>query len=153
VQALDDFIRGLPKTELHMHLEGSIEPEMMLTLAARNGIQLAWDDPDRLRAAYNFDNLRSFLDIYFAGCRVLVQERDFYDITRAYLKRAVEDGVWHCELFIGPQSFTERGVAIGSLMGGVLAAIDGTAASFGVSAPCEYFSGLSLTWGNAWPGF
>lgn len=124
----ETFIRGLPKTELHMHLEGSIEPELMLALASRNGVELAWDDPDRLRAAYDFDGLQSFLDLYFAGCRVLVQERDFFDVTQAYLERAVQDGVVHAELFIGPQSFTERGVPIAALMGGVLAAIDAATA-------------------------
>jgi adenosine deaminase len=131
---IDDFIRGLPKTDLHMHLEGSIEPELMLRLAERNGIALRWNNPGEMRAAYQFKDLQSFLDLYFEGCRVLVHERDFYDVTRAYLHRATADGVVHAELFIGPQSFTERGTPIAALMNGVLAAIDDAARDSGISA-------------------
>jgi len=118
------FIRGLPKADLHMHLEGSIEPQLMLDLAARNGIQLRWNTAEELRAAYRFTNLQSFLDLYYEGCKVLVTEQDFYDVARAYLRRAHQDGVIRAELFIGPQSFTERGVAIETLMSGVLQAMD-----------------------------
>ena len=78
---LSAFIRGLPKAELHMHLEGSIEPQLMLDLAARNGVKLRWDTAEELRAAYQFTNLQSFLDLYFEGCRVLLHEQDFYDVT------------------------------------------------------------------------
>ncbi len=131
---LDAFIRGLPKAELHMHLEGSIEPQLMLELAARNRLKLRWHTAEELRAAYEFTDLQSFLDLYFEGCRVLVQERDFYDVTRAYLRRANEDGVIRAELFIGPQSFTGRGVAIATLMRGVLSAIDDGAREHGLSA-------------------
>jgi adenine deaminase len=130
---LTAFIRGLPKAELHMHLEGSIEPELMLELAARNGMKLRWDTAHELRAAYQFSNLQSFLDLYFEGCRVLVQEQDFYDVTRAYLRRAHEDGVIRAELFLGPQSFTERGVGIGAVMNGVLRAIDDGVREHGIS--------------------
>jgi adenosine deaminase len=134
VSGIEDFIRGLPKTDLHMHLEGSIEPELMLLLAERNRISLRWDSPEAMRAAYQFEDLRSFLDLYFEGCRVLITERDFYDVTSAYLKRAVTDGVVRAELFIGPQSFTERGTATAALMNGVLAAIDDAERAFGISA-------------------
>ncbi|SMX55523.1 Adenosine deaminase (Adenosine aminohydrolase) [Bradyrhizobium sp. ORS 285] len=120
---LEPFIRSLPKTELHMHIEGSIEPEMMFALAERNGIDLKWDSPEALRAAYEFSDLKSFLDLYFEGCRVLVSERDFYDVTTAYLRRAVRDGVVRAELFLGPQSFTERGVPMASIMKGIFGAI------------------------------
>jgi adenosine deaminase len=130
----EQFIRGLPKTDLHMHLEGSIEPELLLHLAERNGIALRWDSPEAMRAAYRFDNLQSFLDLYFEGCRVLVEERDFYDITRAYLNHAVADGVVRAELFIGPQSFTERGVSIARMMDGVLTAIADATRESGISA-------------------
>jgi adenosine deaminase len=130
---IEDFIRGLPKTDLHMHLEGSIEPELLLRLAERNGIGLRWDNPESMRAAYQFEDLQSFLELYFAGCRVLVRERDFYDITRAYLNRAIEDGVIRAELFIGPQSFTERGIVIATLMHGVLAAIGDATRETGIS--------------------
>jgi adenine deaminase len=130
---LSAFIRGLPKAELHMHLEGSIEPELMLELAARNGMKLRWNTARELRAAYQFSNLRSFLDLYFEGCRVLVHEQDFHDVTRAYLSRAHEDGVIRAELFIGPQSFTERGIAIATVMDGVLRAMDDGAREHGIS--------------------
>ena len=120
---IEAFVRGLPKADLHMHLEGSIEPQLMLDLATRNGLRLRWDTAEALRAAYQFKNLQSFLDLYFEGCKVLVTEQDFYDVTRAYLRRAHEDGVIRSELFIGPQSFTERGVAIETLMSGVLRAM------------------------------
>jgi adenosine deaminase len=127
------FIRGLPKAELHMHLEGSIEPELMLELAARNGVKLRWDTARELRAAYQFTNLQSFLDLYFEGCRVLVNEQDFYDVTRSYLRRAHEDGVIRAELFMGPQSFTERGIDIATVMSGVLRAMDDGAREHAIS--------------------
>lgn len=134
VTDVEAFIRSLPKTDLHIHLEGSIEPDLMLRLADRNGIRLRWDSAEAMRAAYRFDDLQSFLDLYFEGCRVLVQERDFYDVTRAYLNRAVLDGVVRAEMFIGPQSFTDRGVGIAAVMDGVLAAIDDATQETGISA-------------------
>jgi len=124
IDNIETFVRGLPKADLHMHLEGSIEPQLMLDLAARNRLPLRWSTAESLRAAYRFTNLQSLLDLYFEGCKVLVTEQDFYDVTRAYLRRAHQDGVVRAELFIGPQSFTERGVAIASLMSGVLQAMD-----------------------------
>jgi adenine deaminase len=130
---IEVFVRGLPKADLHMHLEGSIEPQLMLDLATRNGLRLRWDSADALRAAYQFTNLQSFLDLYFQGCRVLVTEQDFYDVTRAYLRRAREDGVIRSELFLGPQSFTERGVVIEALMSGVLRAMDDATEEDGIS--------------------
>ena len=107
-----------------MHIEGSIEPQLMLDLAARNGLKLRWNTAEALRGAYRFQNLQSFLDLYFEGCKVLVTERDFHDVTRAYLRRAHEDGVIRAEMFIGPQSFTERGTPIEALMSGVLGAME-----------------------------
>ena len=130
---LESFVRGLPKTDLHMHLEGSIEPPLMLELAARNGLTLRWDTAEALRAAYRFQNLQSFLDLYFEGCKVLVTEQDFHDVTRAYLRRAREDGVIRAELFIGPQSFTERGTPIEALMSGVLGAMEEARRTQGMS--------------------
>jgi adenine deaminase len=129
----ETFIGGLPKADLHMHIEGSIEPQLMLDLAARNGIQLRWDTAEALRAAYRFTNLQSFLDLYFEGCKVLVAEQDFYDVARAYLRRAHQDGVVRAELFIGPQSFTGRGVAMETLMSGVLRAMDDARRDEGIS--------------------
>ena len=131
---LDAFIRGMPKAELHMHLEGSIEAELLLELAVRNGLRLRWDTPEALRAAYRFTNLQSFLDLYYEGCRVLVHERDFYDITRAYLRRAHADAVIHAEVFIAPQNFIERGVSVAAVMDGVLAAMRDAAGEHGISA-------------------
>jgi adenosine deaminase len=131
---LDAFIRGLPKAELHMHLEGSIEPQLMLDLAARNGLKLRWDTAAELHSAYQFTNLQSFLDLYFEGCRVLIHEQDFYDVTAAYLARAHEDGVTRAEIFFGPQSFTERGVSIATMMNGILHAIDDGARKYQISA-------------------
>ncbi|ABD89754.1 adenosine deaminase [Rhodopseudomonas palustris] len=130
---LESFIRGLPKTDLHMHIEGSIEPQLMLDLAARNGMKLRWDTAEALRGAYQFDNLQSFLDLYFEGCKVLVAEGDFRDVTRAYLRRAHEDGVVRAELFIGPQSFTERGTPLEALMSGVLGAMQEARREHGLS--------------------
>jgi len=131
--SLEEFILRVPKAELHVHLEGCIEPEMMFRLAARNGVPLRWSDPDELRAAYRFTGLASFLDLYFAGCRVLVQERDFYDVTLDYLRHAHGDGVTHAEVFIGPQSFTERGVPLDALMQGVFHALRDAARELGIS--------------------
>src|SRR4051794_35805117 len=130
---LDAFISGMPKAELHMHLEGSIEAEMLLDLAARNGLRPRWETADALRAAYQFSNLQSFLDLYYEGCRVLLREQDFYDITRAYLRRAHADSVVRAEVFIGPQSFTERGLPIAAVMDGVLTAIADAARDHGIS--------------------
>jgi adenine deaminase len=129
----DAFIRCMPKAELHMHLEGSIEAELLLQLAARNGLRPRWETPEALRGAYRFRNLQAFLDLYYEGCRVLMQERDFYDITRAYLRRAHADAVVRAELFLGPQSFTERGLAIEAVMDGVLTAMRDAAREDGIS--------------------
>ena len=130
----DAFIRCMPKAELHMHLEGSIEAELLLQLAARNGLRPRWETPEALRGAYRFRNLQAFLDLYYEGCRVLMQERDFYDITRAYLRRAHADAVVRAELFLGPQSFTERGMAIDAVMDGVLTAMRDATREDGISA-------------------
>src|ERR1700753_3398755 len=130
----EQFIRTLPKAELHVHLEGSLEPEMLFSLAERNGITLRWPSVEALRAAYEFVNLEDFLALYFEGCRVLVTEQDFYDVTAAYLKKASEQGVRRAEVFLGPQSFTERGVPIDAIMQGVLGAIEDARASSGISA-------------------
>ncbi|KAL2846036.1 adenine deaminase [Aspergillus pseudodeflectus] len=119
---IQDFIRGIPKAELHMHIEGCIEPDLMFALAQRNGISLPWESPETLRAAYQFNNLQSFLSLYFEGCKVLVKKQDFYDVTYAYLQRAHADNVVRAELFIGPQTFLEKGIPLSDLMEGVLGA-------------------------------
>jgi adenosine deaminase len=131
---MDEFIRGLPKTELHMHLEGSLEPELMMRLAERNGCKLRWASADELRKAYHFSDLQSFLDLYYEGCQVLVTEQDFYDLTSAYLSRALIDGVVRAEVFLGPQSFTTRGVQIATIMTGILGAMEDARRAHGTSA-------------------
>jgi adenosine deaminase len=128
-----DFIATLPKAELHVHLEGCIEPEMMFALARRNDVALRWSSPEALRAAYDFADLRSLLDLYFEGCRVLRQQADFFDVTLAYLRRAHEDGVMRAEMFLGPQTFTEQGTPVAAVMQGVLAAIEVADAECGIS--------------------
>src|SRR6201995_1276322 len=129
---LDAFIRDLPKAELHMHLEGSIEAEHLLALAVGNRPRPRWDSPEALRASYRFDNLQAFLDLYYEGCRVLVREQDFYDITRAYLRRAHADAVVHAEVFLGPQGFTERSIPIEAVMNGVLSAMQDATQEVGI---------------------
>jgi len=134
VNRIEQFIRTVPKAELHMHLEGSLEPEMLFSLAERNRIALRWSSEEALLAAYEFANLEDFLTLYFEGCRVLATERDFYDVTAAYLSKASEQGVRRAELFLGPQSFTERGVPLEAIMYGVLGAIQDARSSTTISA-------------------
>ncbi len=131
---VEQFIEMLPKAELHMHLEGSLEPEMLLRLARRNSIPLRWQSEAEVRAAYDFANLADFLTLYFDGCRVLVQDRDFYDAASAYLTRASKENVKRAEIFLGPQSFTEHGVSLTALMEGVLGAIADARTGTGISA-------------------
>ena len=103
------LIQRLPKCELHIHIEGSLEPELMFTLARRNGIRLPYESVDALRQAYRFRNLQDFLDIYYQGMSVLITEQDFYDLALAYLQRARADNVRHVEMFFDPQGHTARG--------------------------------------------
>jgi adenosine deaminase len=109
----------LPKAELHLHIEGTLEPELMFELARRNGVRLPYPDADAVRRAYSFSNLQSFLDIYYRACSVLVHERDFYELTAAYLTRAREQGVRHVEVFFDPQTHTARGVKLETVVGGI----------------------------------
>jgi adenosine deaminase len=131
---IEQFVQTVPKAELHMHLEGSLEPEMLFTLAERNRIDLRWSSQQALRAAYEFLNLEDFLALYFEGCRVLVTERDFYDVTAAYLAKASEQGVRRAELFLGPQSFTQRGVPLEAILHGILGAIEDAQNNLSMSA-------------------
>jgi adenosine deaminase len=112
-------LQQMPKAELHIHIEGSLEPELIFALAERNGVQLAYGSVEELRAAYAFTDLQSFLDIYYAGASVLLQEQDFYDMTAAYLKRAEQDNVRHTEIFFDPQTHTARGVDIKVVIEGI----------------------------------
>jgi adenosine deaminase len=118
-----DVGRALPKAELHLHIEGTLEPELMFRLAQRNGVELPYPDVEAVRAAYVFDDLQSFLDIYYAGCRALVTEQDFYDLTAGYLDRAAGQGVRHAEIFFDPQTHTDRGIAFATVIDGITRAL------------------------------
>jgi adenosine deaminase len=131
---LDEFVRRLPKAELHVHIEGTLEPEMMFELAGRNGVALPYADVDAVLAAYSFTDLQSFLDIYYAGASVLVTERDFDELMTAYLRRAHADGVRRAEIFFDPQTHTERGIGFDVFMPGFRAAIDRAGDETGISA-------------------
>lgn len=120
---LHDFIRGLPKAELHLHIEGSLEPELMFVLAQRNGVKLPYASVAEVRAAYDFSDLQSFLDLYYAGAAVLQTEQDFYDLTTAYIQRALTDNVRHVELFFDPQTHTARGIATATVFAGIARAL------------------------------
>jgi adenosine deaminase len=130
----DTFIRGLPKAELHVHIEGTLEPELVFDLARRNGVPLPYADIDALRRAYVFEDLQSFLDIYYANCAVLLTERDFFDLTLAYLTKAASQGVRHAEIFFDPQTHTSRGVAFETCCTGIRRALDVGVATLGISS-------------------
>ena len=130
--AMMDLV-ALPKAELHLHIEGTLEPELMFELAARHGTKLPYSDVEAARRAYVFDDLQSFLDLYYAGCSVLLEAEDFYDLTRAYLERAAADGVRHTEIFFDPQTHTDRGVPLAAVMDGITSGLTDGAAALGVS--------------------
>ena len=131
---LDAFIAGLPKAELHMHIEGSLEPEMMFALAARNRIALPYPDVEAVRAAYRFSRLQDFLDIYYQGAEVLRTEEDFRDLALAYFDRAAADNVVHAEIFFDPQTHTARGVPFQVVADGLLAGMTAAKARHGISS-------------------
>jgi adenosine deaminase len=118
---LNAFIAGLPKAELHMHIEGSLEPELMFELARRNRVEIPFRSVEEVRAAYSFSNLQDFLDIYYQGAAVLRTEEDFRDLATAYFDRAAADSVTHSEIFFDPQTHTDRGIPFGVVMEGLLA--------------------------------
>ncbi|ASK28467.1 adenosine deaminase [Neisseria chenwenguii] len=129
-----ELIRRLPKTELHVHIEGTFEPELMFEIAQRNGVRIPYADADEVRAAYAFHNLQSFLDIYYAGAAVLLHEQDFYDLTRAYLLRCREDNVVHTEIFFDPQTHTARGVAFETVLNGIVRACREAKENWGIGS-------------------
>ncbi len=128
------LLAAMPKAELHMHIEGSLEPELIFALAQRNGVKLPYASVEALRAAYEFTDLQSFLDIYYAGASVLQTEQDFYDMTRAYLERAAADQVRHTEIFFDPQTHTERGVETGTVINGIHRALADGERELGISS-------------------
>lgn len=130
---LKSFALGLPKAELHLHLEGTLEPELMFQLAERNSVDLPYPSVEAARAAYDFSDLQSFLDLYYAGCTALLTEDDFYDLTWAYLVRAAQENVTHVEPFFDPQSHTDRGVLFGTVVAGILTALEDGQEKFGIS--------------------
>ena len=131
---LKAFAKRLPKAELHMHVEGSLEPELMFALARRNKVAIPFATVDDVRAAYNFSNLQSFLDIYYQGMAVLRTEEDFFDLTMAYLNRARADNVRHAEIFFDPQGHTARGLPFDVAIRGILTAFSLSKAQFGMTA-------------------
>ncbi|RGE46217.1 adenosine deaminase [Comamonas testosteroni] len=132
--SLPQLLRAMPKAELHMHIEGSLEPELIFALAERNSVKLPYASVEALRAAYAFTDLQSFLDIYYAGASVLLHEQDFYDMARAYLNRAVADNVVHTEIFFDPQTHTERGVSMETVINGLYRACRDAQIEQGISA-------------------
>ncbi|SFF86240.1 adenosine deaminase [Novosphingobium sp. CF614] len=131
---LDSFIAGLPKAELHLHIEGSLEPELMFALARRNGIDIPYASVEQVRAAYAFSNLQDFLDIYYAGAGVLRTRRDFHDLAAAYFARAAADGVVHAEIMFDPQTHTDRGIAFSEVIEGLLSAMAEAEAEHGMTS-------------------
>ncbi|PTP87344.1 adenosine deaminase [Vibrio splendidus] len=131
---MDSFIKHLPKVELHLHIEGTLEPELMFQLAKRNNVSIPFDNPDQVRDAYQFHNLQSFLDIYYQGANVLIHEQDFYDLTWAYLLKCQQDNVVHTEIFFDPQTHTERGIAFEVIIGGITQALNQAAQELGISS-------------------
>lgn len=133
-EALKDFINKIPKAELHLHIEGTFEPELMFNIAKRNGITLKYSSVDELRDAYNFNNLQEFLDIYYDGANVLICEQDFYDLTLAYLQQCHKENIVHTEIFFDPQTHTHRGVALQTVVNGIQKAMDFAQKNWGISS-------------------
>ncbi|HEU0043101.1 adenosine deaminase [Sphingomonas sp.] len=142
---LATFITGLPKAELHLHIEGSLEPELMFALAQRNGVAIPFTSVEAVRAAYRFSNLQDFLDIYYQGANVLVTEQDFHDLAAAYFARVAADGVVHAEIMFDPQTHTHRGIAFDTVIRGLLSACDEAARDHGITSRliCSFLRHLS----------
>jgi len=131
---MEQYIRSLPKAELHIHIEGSLEPELVFALAAKHKVALPYASVDALRRAYDFHNLQSFLDIYYAGADVLRDEDDFHAMTWAYLERAHADGIVHAEIFFDPQTHTQRGIRFSTVMAGITRALAQGEREFGITS-------------------
>jgi len=131
---LKQLVAQLPKAELHIHIEGSLEPSMMFDLAKRNGVELPYPDVYSITNSYNFNCLQDFLDLYYKGMSVLLTEQDFHDLTWAYLQRCHQQNVVHCEIFFDPQGHTERGIGFEIFMGGICSALDKAQSELGISS-------------------
>jgi adenosine deaminase len=131
---MKNFIQKLPKAELHLHIEGTLEPELMFALAKKNSIQIPYKSVQELKQAYNFSSLQSFLDIYYAGANVLIHESDFFDLTWAYLLTCKEQNILHVEIFFDPQTHTKRGIAFGTVITGITKALEKAKEELGISS-------------------
>ncbi len=131
---MNSFVTGLPKVELHLHIEGTLEPELLFMLAERNGVALPYSDVESLRAAYQFSNLQSFLDLYYQGASVLQTQQDFFDLTWAYLLHCHDENVVHTEIFFDPQTHTARGIAFDTVISGIHAALEQANKQFGITS-------------------
>lgn len=130
---IKSFIDSIPKTELHLHLEGTFEPELMIEIAQRNGLKIKYASIQELKAAYEFNNLQEFLDIYYEGANVLIEEKDFYDLTWAYLQKVQSQNVVHVEVFFDPQTHTERGISFDTVIRGIRSALEDGKEKLGIS--------------------
>lgn len=130
---MKDLIKKLPKAELHLHIEGTFEPELMFEIAKRNNLKIKYSTIDELKAAYDFNNLQEFLDLYYEACNVLITKKDFYDLTYAYLKRAKENNIVHVEIMFDPQTHTERGIKFSTVIEGIHQALIDGEKDFGIS--------------------
>ena len=129
-----ELIQSMPKAELHVHIEGTFEPELMFAIAQRNHIEIPYKSVEEVKQAYNFQNLQSFLDIYYAGANVLIVEQDFYDLAMAYFEKCAADNVVHTEMFFDPQTHTDRGIAFETVINGLQRACDDATAKFGITS-------------------
>ncbi len=129
-----DYIKKVPKAELHLHIEGSFEPELMFEIALRNKIEIPYASIEDLKKAYQFSNLQDFLDIYYAGANVLIYEQDFYDLTMAYFKQCAKENVLHTEIMFDPQTHTKRGIAFSTIINGIQRAREEAETQFGISS-------------------
>jgi len=129
-----DFIKKSPKTELHLHIEGSLEPELMFKLSKKNEIEIPFKTVEEIRSAYSFSNLDSFLKIYYEGTNVLIQEEDFFDLTWEYILRCKQDNIVHTEIFFDPQSHLSRGVSFKTVINGIDKALKKAEKDFGISS-------------------
>jgi len=134
VSKIIELIKKIPKAELHLHIEGSLEPELMFELSERNRIEIPFKSIDEIRAAYNFNNLQSFLDIYYQGSNVLIKQQDFFDLTWAYMLKCEKENIVHAEIFFDPQAHTNRGIEFGLVINGIYKALLKAKKELGISS-------------------